>query len=262
MPNRLPHRAFLAAVLAIAPLFAARLAAQDPFELEVYPARTAAAGEWELDTRMSYVADGGNSSDGLVAPTEHQTRFTFELTHGISRHVEASAYGLAAIRPGSGAEFAGWRLQLRAQAPDAWRLPVELGLSVEAGYTAPRYSDHAYAVEVSPIVGREWGPVAVAVNARLERGLGGTGDAEWELEPAASVRVQVSRPLALVTEYFSALGALDAIGPASTQTHLLFPGISLRLGDDVEWNAAVGIGLTSTADRLLLKTGIEFPLHE
>ena len=262
MLNRPPHRTFFAAVLAIAPLFTAPLAAQDPFELEVYPARTAAAGEWELDTRASYVARGGMLSDGLVAPTMHQSRFTFELTHGITRHVEASAYGLAAIRPGSGAESAGWRLQLRAHAPDAWRLPVDLGLSVEAGHTAARYSDHTYAVEVSPIVGREWGPVAIAVNARLERGLGGTADGEWEFEPAASVQLRVSRTLALRTDYFSSLGPLDALAPAAAQAHLLFPGISLRLGDDVEWDAAVGIGLSPASDALTLKTGVEFPLRD
>ncbi|HEU5358134.1 MAG TPA: hypothetical protein VFU45_03355, partial [Gemmatimonadales bacterium] len=156
----------------------------------------------------------------------------------------------------------GWRVRARASAPTQWRLPVEVGIGIEAGRTGAPYSDHTYAVEVSPIVGRHWGPVSFAMNARLERGLGGSGDQEWEFEPAASVRLQVSHPLAVVTEYFSALGALDAIGPASTQTHLLFPGISLRLGDDVEWNAAVGIGLSPASDALTFKTGIEFPLHD
>ena len=263
MPDRLPRVAvFLGVMLPLIPVFARPLAAQDPFELEVYSPATAGAGEWKLEARTNYVVDGSTVAEGPVAATTHQARFTFELTHGISRQFEVSAYALAASRPGTGTEVAGWRLQARTRAPAEWHLPVDLGVGVEVGRTGAAYSDHPYAMEISPIVGRRWGPLAVAVNARLEHGLGGTGDADWELEPAASVQLRVNPSFALVTEYFGNVGALDAPAPAAAQAHVLFPGFALRLGDDMEWNAGVGIGLTRVSDALTLKTALEIPLRD
>jgi hypothetical protein len=45
-----------------------RLTAQDPFEIIVYPAATAAPGEWELETHLNYTARGTTAFDGSVAP--------------------------------------------------------------------------------------------------------------------------------------------------------------------------------------------------
>jgi hypothetical protein len=42
-----------------------------------------------------------------MAPSQHQTHLTFELTHGITAGWEASVYVLSADRPGVGAEYAG-----------------------------------------------------------------------------------------------------------------------------------------------------------
>jgi hypothetical protein len=42
-----------------------------------------------------------------MAPSQHQTHLTFELTHGITAGWEASMYVLSADRPGVGTEYAG-----------------------------------------------------------------------------------------------------------------------------------------------------------
>src|SRR2546422_6744242 len=108
-------------------------AAQDPFEIEVYPYHTAERGEWELDAHLNYTATGTTTYDGLVAPTEHQAHLALELTRGITEHWEAGAYLLSAYRPGAGVEYAGWRLRSRGRFPASGRLPgdVSLGAGLE-----------------------------------------------------------------------------------------------------------------------------------
>jgi hypothetical protein len=124
------------AVLLVA---AAPLEAQDPFVTAVYPAGTADRGEWELEAYLNYTATGTRTFDGTVAPSEHQTHLTLELTRGITAGWEASAYVLTAARPGAGAEYAGWRLRTRVRAPARWRVPVDLGFSAELEDPRPAY---------------------------------------------------------------------------------------------------------------------------
>jgi hypothetical protein len=46
------------------------------------------------------------------------------------------------------------------------------------------------------------------------------------------------------------------------QVHQFFPGVDLYLGDDLVWNLAVGLGVTSAGNRVTLKTAFEIPLRE
>src|SRR5437879_12424095 len=113
-PLRAPRLA-----LTLLAVLARRGAAQDRFEIEVYPYQTAARGEWELETHLNYTRLGITTFDGRVAPTQGQVRLATELTHGVTDSWEVAGYLLAARRSGAGAEFAGWRLRARLRAPRA-----------------------------------------------------------------------------------------------------------------------------------------------
>ncbi len=251
-----------ALVIALSFTLAPRLFAQDPFELEVYTPAIAAPGEWELGFNANYVADGRTTFDGPLAPTDRQGRLSVELTHGVTSLWEVSAYGLAASRPGAGAEWAGWRVRTRVRAPDHWRLPVQLGLNLEFSQIKTRYSEHGTAIEFAPTVGWRSGRLGLAANVPFERSVGSAGEQEWEVEPRARLDLVLGRRVTFTTEYFTGLGSLEQIDPIEAQRHLLFPGVALHLGDDIEWTAAIGFGLTDASDRRILKTAIEFPLHE
>src|ERR1700723_1543555 len=78
-------------------LIAANASAQvDPFEFEVYPYQTVGHGMVELESLNSFVPSGHNhGGDGTSAgdfASQAMYRTAFELTYGLTDHVEAAAY--------------------------------------------------------------------------------------------------------------------------------------------------------------------------
>ena len=240
---------------------AARVAAQDPFEIVVYPAATVASGVWELEAHLNHTARGTTAFDGTVAPTRHQTHLTFELTHGITRNWEASVYLLTAYRPGVGAEYAGWRLRSRVHAPAGWKLPLDLGLSAELEAPRPAYGGASPTLELTPILEKQFGALRLGLNANFERdlGLGESGGTEegWEFEPSAVVAYRLSSIVTAKVEYHGAFGELKAPLAGSAQVHQFFPGVDLRLGDKVTIGLSVGAGTTTIGNRLVFASRFE-----
>ena len=240
-----------------------RLAAQDPFEIAVYPAATLPRGEWELETHLNYIARGTTAFAGTVAPTENQTHLTFELAHGITPWWEASAYVLSAYRPGLGAQYAGWRLRSRVRAPQQWHLPIDLGLSAEIEAPRPAYGGASPTLELTPILERRFGAMRLGFNANLERDLGGGeaggAETEWEFEPSAIVAYRLSPAVTATLEYHGAFSEKTALG-AATQVHQLFPGVNLALGPEATLGLSVGFGTTSFGNRLVFASRLELDL--
>jgi hypothetical protein len=240
-----------------------RLAAQDPFEIVVYPAGTVARGEWELETHLNYIARGMTAFNGTVAPSQHQVHLTFELTHGITTGWEASVYLLSAYRPGVGPEYAGWRLRSRVHAPARWRLPLDLGFSAELEAPRPAYGASP-TVELTPIFEKQFGALRLGLNANFERDLGsgetgGTVEG-WEFEPSALVAYRISSVATAKLEYHGAFGELRAPLPGSAQVHQFFPGVDLRLGNAITLGLSVGAGTTTAGNRLVFASHFEFEL--
>jgi hypothetical protein len=125
----------VAAAAALAtPALATPALAQDPFEIQVYEYVTVPAGRWNLETHFNHVQRGTTLFEGKVAPTQHQTHLTFELTRGITDWFEMAGYLVTARRDGDAPEYVGWRVRPRVRAPESWKLPVGLSLSTEVGF--------------------------------------------------------------------------------------------------------------------------------
>jgi hypothetical protein len=247
--------------LALLGLLSRQVAAQDRFEIEVYPYQTAGRGEWELEAHLNYTRLGITTFDGQVAPTQGQVRLATELTRGVTDSWELSGYLLAARRPGAGAEFAGWRVRSRLRAPSAWPLPVRLGLSVELEATQPAYSESPLTLELVPVFEKRVGRWQFNLDPAIERDLSGPAASEgWELEPRARAAVTASRTVTLALEYYGALGHVGALLPGEAQVHQFFPSVELRVGEDVVLDFGVGVGATSAGDRLVFKSRFEMPL--
>ena len=241
----------------------ARLAAQDPFEIEVYQYETAERGEWELGAHLNHVATGTTAFDGLVAPTDHQTHLALELTRGVTDHWEVGAYLLSAYRPGTGAEYAGWRLRSRVRFPKAWRLPVDMSLGAELEFSRAAYDETAAGLEIRPTLGKRFGRLQLDLNPVVERGLRGQGSSdagEWEFEPGARVAFTLSKAADLSVEYYGKTGLFDS-AEAGSPVHQLFPSVDLKLGDDFVCSVGIGVGTAAAANRLVLKSRFEVPLR-
>ncbi len=174
--------------LLVLAVFAAQpLAAQEAFEITVYPYATAHRGEWEFEGHLNYANRGTTAFDGAVAPRQGQVRFAGELTRGLTDHWEMSAYLLAAQVPTLGTRYAGWRLRSRFRAPEEWRLPVKMGLSIEYEAARPAFSESARTFELTAILERRFGGLQLLFDPTFERDLAGP---EHEFGGTRSIRRQ------------------------------------------------------------------------
>lgn len=246
-------RARLAAA-ALVLLAAAPARAQDPFEIQVYEYATVPRGKWNLETHLNYTARGVKIFEGTVAPTEHQSHLTLELTRGISDYFELAGYLVLAKRAGQSPDFAGWRVRPRVRLPERWKLPVLLSLSAEVAFPRDAYEAADATLEIRPIIERQFGRVAVDLNPVLGRSIKGPGSHEgWDFEPGARIGVGVDPKLELSVEYYGAFGPVGDFLPAAEQVHQFFGGGDLQLGENLVLNFGLGVGATSAGNRTVLK---------
>src|SRR6266568_211006 len=90
-------------VLSLLTALPIRGAAQDRFEIEVYPYETAARGEWELETHLNYTQVGTTAFDGRVADALARPRTG-----------DVAATGAARVEPRAGGHATG----VQRQPPD------------------------------------------------------------------------------------------------------------------------------------------------
>ncbi|HEU5218800.1 MAG TPA: hypothetical protein VFU23_09080 [Gemmatimonadales bacterium] len=249
------RKSLVLAVLTLIP--SAGAAAQDPFEIQVYEYATVPKGRWNLETHFNYTTRGTRLPEGTVAPSQGQSHLTFELTRGISDLFEMAGYVVLARRQGHGPDFVGWRLRPRVRAPETWKLPVRLSLSLEAGFPRDLYEEADATLEVRPIIERQFGRVLIDLNPVLGRSIKGPGsDDGWDFEPGARVGVSMNRVVELSVEYYGGLGAVGDFLPRAEQTHQFFGGGDFQVSETVVINAGLGLGVTDAGNRTVLKARI------
>jgi len=249
MSQRVPLAVAALSLLGLAP---AR--AQDPFEIQVYEYVTVPKGRWNLETHFNYTARGVRVFEGTVAPTQHQSHLTFELTRGITDYFELAGYLVLARQAGESPDFAGWRLRPRVRFPERWKLPVLLSLSAEVGFPQDAYEEADATLEIRPVLERQFGRLAIDINPVFGRSLKGPGSDEgWEFEPGARVGVSVSPKLDLSVEYYGAYGPVKDLLPAAEQVHQFFGGGDLQFNENMVLNLGLGVGATSAGNRTVLK---------
>lgn len=235
-------------------LCAAPVAAQDPFEIQVYEYLTVPRGKWNLETHFNYTSRGTRQFEGTVAPTEKQLHLTYELTRGITDYFELAGYLVLARRAGETPDFAGWRVRPRVRLPERWKLPVLLSLSAEVAFPRDAYETADATLEIRPILERAFGPLALDLNPVIGRSIKGPGSDEgWDFEPGARIGVTLSPVVDLSVEYYGAFGPVGDFLPAAEQVHQFFGGGDLQLRENVVLNFGLGLGATSAGNRTVLK---------
>jgi hypothetical protein len=242
--------------LALLLALASAAAGQENFEIQVYGSETVAPRATMIELHTNSAIRGTTRREDGVLPTQGAVHETLEVTHGWTPWFETGFYLFTSIQPDGGWEWVGSHLRPRVRAPEDWRLPVGLSLSLEVGYQQRRFSTDTWTLEVRPIIDKQLGPWYVSFNPVFGRSLQGEGVKQgrgFEFVPSAKVAYDVTDKVTLGLEYYGGLGPVSAFDPLRRQQHLIFPVIDLNLGPKWEFNAGVGFGLTPATDGVILK---------
>lgn len=240
--------------------FSSSAKAQQGYEFEVYDTHLTQPGTLELELNGNFVASGPTKPDPELFPTRHMLRSSLEVGTGLTSWLEGSIYVLGVHRPNAGYDYVGNRMRLTASAPAAWNLPVEIGLTQEIGYARPGFAENKWTYELSPMIGKTWGGLAIAFNPVLERSLANKTGNEIEFEPKGRIGFVVGDEASLSLEYYSTLGPTSGFDPRSEQKHQLFAAFEKEISN-FEVAASVGRGLTTSSDRMVIATRLEYRIH-
>jgi len=228
--------------------------AQNNFEIQVYGSETVPPRSTMVELHSNVAAEGSRSTVDGVLRTQGAFHETLEITQGITSWVETGFYVFTSIQPDTTWEWVGDHIRPRVRVPESWRVPVGLSLSTELGYQRRAFSVDTWTLELRPIIDKQWGAWYVSINPVLDRAIKGESVGKgFEFSPAAKVSYGVTPTVAVGLEYYGALGPVSHFDRARDQQHQLFPVIDLDLGPQWEFNAGVGVGLTPSTDRLIIK---------
>lgn len=233
-------------------------AAQQGYEFEVYDTHLTRPGTTEFELNTNFVASGPKQPDTGLFPTHHMLRSSFEIGTGLTNWLEGSIYVLAVHQPNAGASYVGNRIRMTASAPADWNLPVEFGLTQEVGYARPGFAENRWTYELSPMIGKTWGSVALVANPAFERSLSGPAAHPIEFEPRGRISYGFRDEGSLSLEYYSSLGPTSGFYPRSGQKHQLFVAVEKEFSTRWELAASFGRGLTAASDRSVIATRVEY----
>jgi outer membrane putative beta-barrel porin/alpha-amylase len=228
--------------------------AQGNFEIQVYPSETVTPGTTMVELHSNVAARGTTGRENGVLPTQGAFHETLEITQGWTSWFETGFYLFTSIQPDSGWEWVGDHIRPRVRAPESWHLPVGLSLSTEIGYQRRRFSEDTWTREIRPIIDKQWGPWYVSFNPVFGRAIKGenTGSG-FEFSPSLKIGYDVTPKVSVGIEYYGTVGPVTRFDPWKEQQHQIFPVVDLNLSPKWEFNFGVGVGLTPSTDRLIVK---------
>lgn len=235
-------------------LFFAAAAAQENFEIHVYESETVAPGTMMIELHSNMAVKGKTDKTEGVLPTQHALHETLEITYGFTSWFETAFYILTSIQPEMGWQWVGDHIHLRVRVPESWDWPVGVSISSEIGYQRRKFSTDIWTVEIRPIVDKKMGRWYLAFNPVLGRSLKGESVKRgFEFQPCFKISYDITPKITGGIEYYGSFGPITGFDPLKKQKHQLFPVVDLNLGSSWEFNFGVGMGLTSSTDRLIVK---------
>lgn len=241
------------------------LAAQENYEIQVYPSETADRQTTMFELHSNYTGAGRRLIENGVWPTQGAFHETLEVTHGFSGIFEIGFYIFTSARAGDGWQYAGSHVRPRIRVPEEWKLPVGLSLSGEFGWVSGKFDANSWTAELRPIVDQKIGSFYWALNMTFDwsvsgpdAGLGMTG---VHVSPNAKLSWELNRRIAAGVEYYGSPGTLARLAPGGEQLQLLYPTVDLMLAPEWEVNVGYGIPVSGSGDHSILKVivGRRFP---
>lgn len=246
-------RRVLLALVALLALPAA-VAAQDLFEIQVYPYDTIEPGVTMVELHSNFTPSGTKTADAGIYPNHHQWHETVEVTHGFTKYFETGFYiETAPYVPGIGAKFTGWHVRPRFRLPES-SFPFRVSVSLEYAFNQPGFDPNRQTLEIRPIFERRDGRLYLSINPDLSVATKGPdAGTSPSFEPALKVGWDFSKTISGGIEYYAETGPVRHFDPWSNQHHILFPALDLHVSPAWELNFGVGGGLTGTSEHWIVK---------
>ena len=249
-------RFLVAALIGFSALPPQTAAAQDLFEIQVYPYDTAEPGRTMLEFHTNFTPSGTKTAEDGVFPNNQQFHLTMEVTHGFTKYFETGFYlETAPYVPNEGAQFVGWHIRPRFSLPAFESFPFKMSFSFEYAFNQPRFDPNEQTLEIRPIFERERGRLYLSINPSLSVAVKGpdAGSAP-AFEPSGKIGWDFSKKVAAGIEYYSETGTVKHFDRFSDQHHIVFGAADLNVSPDWEINFGLGRGLTGTSEHWVVKS--------
>gem|GEM_PF-2233083 len=241
------------------------LAQVNPSEFEVYPYMTEGSGSLEFELLNGFVPWGhsqpGTGLSSGIFPSQSMLLNSFELTYGLTEHVEAAVY-LDLARPEDNSyKYAGSRYRLRGRLFEKGQLPIDLGWYAEIEWRrTPQFDDNSLELDLRPIrVEKDIGHFTFNAEPVFEIPLKGAEQGQGvEIGYIAGLYYRWLPNLSPGLEFYGGSGFIGDFGPINEQQHYIFAVLwGKDLPGGIGYNCGVGAGLTPGSDRIVLKCNIE-----
>lgn len=236
--------------------------AQENYEIQVYGSQTVLKGNTMIELHSNYTFDGARQAENGVLPTNDVFHETIEITHGWTSWFETGFYIFNTIGNDNRTTYVGSHIRPRVMAPAAWKWPVGVSLSLEAGYQKKEYSEDDWSLEIRPIVDKQLGKLYLSLNPTFEKSFHGySKDQGYVFSPNVKAAYDITKVIAGGLEYYGSVGPLDHFQPYQSQQHQLFAAIDLDWSPDWEFNAGYGWGFTRSTDNAIFKVILGYRFH-
>ena len=235
--------------------FSTQVFSQDNYEIQVQGSQTQDKNTTQFELHSNFTFNGEKNVVDGVRPTYHALHETLEITHGFTDNFEIGFYFFTNYTAPYGYQYVGSHIRPRIMAPEKWKLPVGLSLSMEIGYQKPAYSEDTWTWEIRPIIDKQWGKFYAAFNPTFGVALKGMNQHSTPgFEPNVKIDYQFFKTGSLGFEYYGDTGPLSNMETLPQQNHALFFAYDLEDNPKWELNIGAGWGLTKATEPFVFKT--------
>ena len=228
--------------------------AQDNYEIQVYESPIVPKNYTMVELHSNVTTIGTTSTINGVYPTQGDVHETVDITHGFARNFEIGFYFFNSIGNSNRTAFVGSHIRPRFTAPERWKLPFGLSLSTEVGYQKRQFSEDDWTLEIRPIIDKAFDKFFVCVNPSIEKSLHGLNSSEgFVFSPNIEARYGLTKVLSPAIEYYGSIGPFNQFLPWAKQDEQFFLALNVDVSPEWEINAGYGWGVTSVADRRIIK---------
>jgi hypothetical protein len=231
-----------------------QLKAQDNYEIQVYGSETVEPGRTMLELHTNNTLSGSKTTDEFgMLPTNHVQHETIEITHGWTPWFETGFYIFNSIGSDGRTAYVGSHIRPRVAAPEDWKWPVGVSLSVEFGFQKSAFDPNTATLEIRPIIDKKIDKVYISFNPTVDQSFKGPDQNKGLIwSPNLKASYDVTKVVALGFEYYGSTGPLLNPDPYREQDHQIFVAGDLNFDPNWEVNFGYGIG-SQTADRSIIK---------